>query len=303
VSTAATQQETLVSTRVRWRADLSLAIVALIWGSTFVVVKSALGEISTMYFLALRFGLAAVCMLVLFAPAFRRAGRHAAFSGLAGGFIAGAFLWSGYVLQTFGLRYTTAGKSGFITGLYIVLVPLITAAMYRRIPRAPEIAGVLMASAGLALLALPSFELRIQLGDALTVGCAFAFAFHVIVLGYYSQREAFEAVALGQIGAAALLSSLSLLFEPPHVHWSNGVWIALVVTGIFGTALAFAVQTWAQQFTTPTRTALLFALEPVFAMITGIGLAGERVTGAAIAGAALILAGIVLVELKRPATL
>jgi drug/metabolite transporter (DMT)-like permease len=300
VSTATTQNQIATSTPPRWRADVSLAFVALIWGGTFVVVKSALGQISTMYFLALRFALAAVCMAVLFAPSFRRTRARAIRSGLVGGALAGVFLWGGYVLQTFGLKYTTAGKSGFITGLYIVLVPLIGAALYRRAPRLRELLGILIATAGLALLAVPSLEFQMNWGDLLTVGCAVAFAFHLIVLGYYSQREMFEAVALGQIAAAALLSGVSLALEPARAHWSTGVWAAIILTGVFGTALAFAVQTWAQQFTTATRTALIFVLEPVFALVTAILLTGETLTAPGMIGAACILSGILLVELKRP---
>lgn len=303
MSTAATRNEIATSAPPRWRADLSLAFVALIWGSTFVVVKSALGQISTLYFLALRFSLASICMAALFAPSFRRSTPPAVASGLLGGALAGIFLWSGYVLQTFGLKYTDAGKSGFITGLYIVLVPLISAALYRRAPRLPELSGILIATAGLALLAVPSLQFNMNRGDLLTIACAVAFAFHLIVLGYYSQREMFEAVALGQIAVAALLSGLSLAVEPPRAHWSAGVWAAIIVTGVFGTALAFAIQTWAQQFTTASRTALIFALEPVFALVTAIALAGETLTWPVIIGAAFILSGILLVELKRPVPL
>jgi drug/metabolite transporter (DMT)-like permease len=300
VGNATTRKEIALGAPPRWRADLSLAFVALIWGSTFIVVKSALGQISTMYFLALRFAVAAVCMAALFAPAFRRGTRRAIASGLLGGALAGVFLWAGYVLQTFGLKYTTAGKSGFITGLYIVLVPLVSAALYRRTPRAAEALGIVVATAGLALLAVPSLDFNMNRGDLLTVACAVAFAFHLIVLGYYSEREMFEAVALGQIAGAALLSGLSLAVEPARAQWSPGIWVAIGITGIFGTAVAFAVQTWAQQFTTATRTALIFALEPVFALATAIILAGETITVAGLVGAALILGGILLVELKRP---
>jgi drug/metabolite transporter (DMT)-like permease len=275
-----------------------LAGVALVWGVTFVVVKSALGEISTVYFLTLRFTAAAVCMALLFAAGLRRAGSHAVFSGLRGGAIAGLFLWSGYMLQTFGLKYTSAGKSGFITGLYIVLVPVIAAAVYRRAPQMAEILGILTAAGGLLLLTLPSLELRMNIGDVLTIACAAAFAIHLLVLGYYSQRENFEAVALGQISTAAILSGLSLLAEPPRAVWSPKVVFALILTSIFATALAFALQTWAQQYTSATRTALIFALEPVFALLTAAIAAGEVVTGASLAGAALILGGILLVELK-----
>lgn len=282
----------------RWRADLSLAVVALIWGTTFVVVKSALAEISAVLFLALRFGLASLCMAALFARPLRRISSAEVLSGLRGGVLAGIFLWSGYMLQTFGLKYTTAGKSGFITGLYIVLVPLIGAVLYRRVPRLAELLGILIAAAGLVLLTLPSLELRINLGDALTLGSAVAFAIHLVVLGHYAQRERFEAVALGQIVGAALLSSLVLAAEPPRVHWSVPVIVAIVLTGVFGTAAAFAIQTWAQRFTSATRTAIIFALEPVFALLTAVALGGEAVTAAGIVGGGLILAGIVLVELK-----
>ena len=167
-----------------------------------------------------------------------------------------------------------------------------------------ECLGILIAAGGLTLLAVPSLELRhMNNGDMLTAGCAVAFALHLIVLGYYSRRESFEAVAFGQIAGAAVLSGLSLVVEPPRVHWSPGVLTALVLTGVFGTALAFAVQTWAQQFTSATRTALIFALEPVFALLTAVGFAGETVTGPGMIGAALILAGILLVELKPAARL
>lgn len=284
----------------RWQADLALALVALVWGSTFVVVKQALAEISIFYFLALRFALATACMLALFLPAFRRAGATATWRGLRGGAIAGVFLWSGYILQTFGLKYTSAGHSGFLTGLYIVLVPLIGAAVYRRWPQAQEFIGIAVATAGVLLMTVPSLDKQMQMnwGDVLTIGCAIVFAGHLLVLGYYSQREQFEAVALGQIACATVLSTISLTIEPPKATWSRAVVFAIALTAIFATALAFALQTWAQQYTSATRTALIFALEPVFALATAVGIGGERLTVSGLLGAVLILAGILAVELK-----
>jgi drug/metabolite transporter (DMT)-like permease len=254
-----------------------------------------------MYFLALRFGFASFCMLLMFAPRFRGAGSGTVWRGLGGGAAAGIFLWLGYVLQTFGLKYTTAGNSGFLTGLYIVLVPLISACVYRRWPQTPELIGITVASMGMLLLTIPSLGRNLQMnrGDLLTVGCAVAFAFQLLVLGYYSQRERFEAVALGQIACAAVLSTVSLAIETPKAVWTTSVIFALVLTGLFATALAFALQTWAQQYTTATRTALIFALEPVFALITAILAGGEKLTLAAVCGGGLILAGIVAVE-KKP---
>jgi drug/metabolite transporter (DMT)-like permease len=287
----------------RWQADLALALVALVWGTTFVVVKSALPHISTMYFLAVRFALAAVCMLAIFLPAFRTTNSDAIWRGLRGGVVAGLFLWSGYVLQTAGLKYTTAGNSGFLTGLYIVLVPLIGATIYRRWPQARELAGIAVATAGMVIMTLPFVDARFRMnkGDLLTLACAVAFAFHLLILGYYAHRETFQAVALGQIACAAALSSLCLPFEPPRATWSAGVIAAVVLTAIFATAIAFALQTWGQQYTTPTRTALIFALEPVFALATAVAVGGERLTISSLAGGALILAGILAVELKPAA--
>lgn len=301
----------------RWQADLALAFVALLWGSTFVVVRSALTDISTVYFLAIRFWAASLCMVLLFIRPFRTAGAKAVWSGLRGGAVAGVFLWSGYILQTYGLKYTSAGKSGFITGLYIVLVPLIGAGVYRKWPHVSEIVGILIAAAGMGLMVAPradGFHLprlgpsqfnfgqfgleQFNFGDLLTVGCAVAFAGHLVVLGYYSRRERFEAVALGQILCAAVLSTMALAAEPPRVSWSSGVVFALVLTSLFATAIAFAIQTWGQQYTSATRTALIFALEPVFALAAAVAFGGERFTKATAAGGVLILAGILLVELK-----
>jgi drug/metabolite transporter (DMT)-like permease len=286
----------------RPKADLALALIALAWGTTFVVVKGALTEISTLYFLALRFTLASLCMLPMLIPAFRQE-RSRIWRGLRGGAVAGLFLWLGYILQTFGLKYTTAGNSGFLTGLYIVFVPIISAIFYRRWPQFPELIGIATAGIGMVLLTLPSLDRNFHLnrGDLLTIGCAVAFAFHLLVLGYFSQRERFEAVALGQIACVALLSFAGLPWDPPSAHWSSSLVLALVLTGLFATALAFVLQTWAQQYTTATRAALIFALEPVFALATAVLIGGERTTFGALLGGALILIGILAVELKPAA--
>jgi drug/metabolite transporter (DMT)-like permease len=287
----------------RWQADLSLALVALVWGSTFVVVKRALSEISTVYFLALRFGLASVCMLLIFMPAFIRAGRATVRKGLQGGAAAGLLLWLGYLLQTFGLKFTTAGKSGFLTGLYIVLVPPLVALVYGRWPQVRELAAIVIAGTGMVVMTFPSLsgKMAVNFGDLLTIGCAVAFAGHILVLSHYAQRGQVQAVALGQILTAALLSTGSLLLERPAARWSSKVIFALVLTAIFATAVAFAIQTWGQRYTTATRTALIFALEPVFALATAVLVGNEPLTASALTGGALIMTGVLAVELKPAA--
>ena len=291
------------SAPAQWKADFSLAFIALVWGATFVVVKGALTDISTLYFLALRFTLGSLCMLPILIPVFRQEQRSTIWRGLRGGFITGMILWLGYTLQTFGLQYTTAGKSGFITCLYIVLVPMFSAVLYRRWPRVRELVGAAITAVGMMLLTLPSLDRRhfhFNFGDLLTLGCAVSFAFHMLVLGYFSQRERFEAVALGQIACVALLSFAGLPWDPPRVHWSGSLVFAIVLTGLLATALAFIVQTWAQQYTSATRAALLFTLEPVFALVTAVLIGGEKTTGSASIGCGLILVGILAVELKKP---
>jgi drug/metabolite transporter (DMT)-like permease len=276
--------------------DLSLVVVAMIWGATFVLVKRALADVSTLLFLALRFAAATVALLFLFRKHLR--GPQLAYS-LRGGMLAGACLFAGYVLQTFGLKYTSASKTGFITGLYIPLVPLFSSIFYRRLPQIAELAGVATAFLGLALMTVERDLLSLSLGDLLVAGCAVAYAFHMLVLGRYAKSADTGVLTVTQIATAGLLSAGTFWWaEPIHIQWSRDVWIALAVTSMFATALAFAVQTWAQRWSSPTRTALIFSMEPVFAWATSYIVAGELLSRRATIGAGLILAGILMVELK-----
>jgi drug/metabolite transporter (DMT)-like permease len=279
-----------------WMVDLSLVAVAMIWGTTFVLVKRALGDVSTLLFLALRFIAAAAALALVF----RKQLRSSQFKpALRGGMLAGACLFLGYVLQTFGLKYTSASKTGFITGLYIPLVPLFSSLMYRRLPQLAELAGVATAFIGLMLMTVERDLLSVSHGDLLVAGCAVAYAFHILVLGRFAKLADAGSLALVQIATAAVLSSVTFWWaEPVRIQWSRDLWIALAVTSLFATALAFAVQTWAQRWSSPTRTALIFSTEPVFAWVTSFALAGELLSRRATLGAALILAGILMVELK-----
>ena len=208
--------------------------------------------------------------------------------------MAGVFLFSGYAFQTIGLQFTTAPKSAFLTGLTAVMTPLLAAAVYRNRPRAREVGGVLLATCGMALMTLPGFRLAINRGDLLTICCAACYAAHILTLSRYSARASFELLSTAQIGISALLAwSLFHGMETTHIRWTPGVWAAIVITGVFAT-----FQAWAQRYTTSTRTALIFMLEPVFAWITSYVLTGETLSSRAAAGASLILAGILMVELK-----
>lgn len=279
-------------------AEAALVLVAFVWGSTFVLVKSALEDVSTLLFLALRFTLAGLVLAIAYrrrlSGAFSR--RSARWKG---GLLAGSFLFGGYVFQTFGLRLTTPSKSAFLTGLAVVLVPILHSSVYRVAPQLSEGVGVVVATAGTALMTIHGTDFGVNPGDLLTLGGAFFFALHILAVGHYSLRTGFESLSVVQIAAAAALAlSACWWVEKVHVEWSPTVLLAIAVTGLLATAAAFTIQAWAQQHTSSTRTALIFAAEPVFAWATSYVVEGEILSVRAAAGAALILAGILIVELK-----
>ena len=277
-----------------WRADLALAFNTLIWGSTFVLVKRALDDASALLFVAIRFAVAALVMAFVF----RR--RWSIRSGPPpGGILAGACLFGGYAFQTAGLKLTTPSKAAFLTGLTVVMVPLLNSLVYRVYPHASEVIGVVMATIGMGLMTLHAGAGGIALGDTLVILCALAFAAHIVVLGHYSKMAPFEPLAVWQLGTTAALSLTGFWWiEKPFFHPSSMLWLALLVSSLLSTALAFSVQAWAQQVTTATRAALIFALEPVVAWIFAFTIMGERLPGKALFGAVLILAGILVAELK-----
>ncbi len=277
-----------------FRATLALVAVSAIWGSTFTLVKGALDDASSLLFLTLRFGLATLTLWIFFrskGPIRFRAPlvRNGAIVGLA--------LFGGYLFQTVGLRFTTPARSAFLTGMFIVFVPALLALRHRKLPKPPQLAGIAVALLGLRLLASPiSFD-GASLGDILTLICAVSYAVHILLLSRFSSAGDVRALTLLQIAMAFLLSAGSFWWaEEPVLHASLRLWVAVGVTGILATAVAFLVQTWAQQIISPTRTAFIFALEPVFAWITSFLLIGERLSTSGVFGAALILAGIFLVE-------
>ena len=285
-----------------YKAHILLALVTVVWGATFVVIKSALEDISPLLFNAVRMGLAALLMAAIY----RRELTRFTPGALRWGALVGVFLWLGYEFQTTGLKLTTPSKSGFLTGVSVVLVPLILAVGWKRHINRWTVKGVASAFIGLYLLTVPATDgwgfaqfASVNRGDLLTLGCALVFAFHIILLGRATQAHRFEQIAILQLGVCVVLMTLTVpLAETVYVTWTPRVLWAIAITGILGTAAAFTIQAWAQQFTPPTHTALIFALEPVFAWLTSYLVLGERLGGRAAIGALLILAGVLLSELK-----
>ncbi len=260
--------------------------MCVFWGSTFVLIKQALGDISTLLYLTLRFGLAAL-VLWLFGGRVRKPGM-----------LIGVFLFLGYALQTHGLHWTSPSKSAFITSMYVILVPIVDSLVSRKLPGWAFSLGAILAFIGLALLTNPEGGASINQGDVWTLGCMLAFTGHIMLTGYYSRRgERALDLALGQSATAAALAALTFPWaEDAFLRPSLTVWMAIAITGLICTALGFFVMAWAQQETTPSRAALIFSGEPVFAWITSAVVLGERLGWAASLGALLILNGIIAAE-------
>lgn len=281
--------------RSRAAAAASLVGVTAIWGLTFPVVKDAIEEIPPYEFLAIRFVIATLALAALFP---RSVGRLRG-AALAAGAAAGAALGAGYALQTIGLRFTSATRAGFITGLFVVFTPALAALMLRRRPSARALGGVLLATAGLVLLVSGRLEISFNSGDALVLGCAVAFALHVVLLGRFAPRHDIRDLTLVQMATcAAAFVVISPLTEDLVVPRSGEVVFALVLTGLGASALAFTIQTWAQTHLSPTATAVTLTMEPVFAGIAGFLLLGERLTLLGWGGAALILAAMLLADVE-----
>jgi drug/metabolite transporter (DMT)-like permease len=279
-----------------WKVDGSLIAVTLIWGATFVLVKQALADVSTLLFLTLRFSIAAIALALIFRKEFRVPNGSAS---LWRGVVAGIFLFAGYFLQTAGLRLTSASKAGFLTGLYVPLVPIVGGIFHQKLPQISELMGIVIASVGMFLLTVQKDLLSIERGDLLVMGCALAYSCHIVILGRFAPHSNLGLLTVAQIAIGALLGASTFWWaEPVHLAWSGNVWVALAVTSLLATALAFTIQTWAQRWSSPTRTVLIFSLEPVFAWLTSYVVAGEVLSQRAMVGAGLILAGILVVELK-----
>jgi drug/metabolite transporter (DMT)-like permease len=240
---------------------------------------------------------------VLLCAIFFRQLRHLPIGALRAGFEIGTLMWLGYEFQTAGLLYTSASKSAFLTGISVVLVPLLLAVLWRRHVNRYTLAGVCAAFIGLYLLCVPPGQglslSSLNRGDLLTLACAVAFAFQIIVVGRSAQHYGFAHLVPVEIAVCAVWMLISIPIADRHgfIRFTPAMLWALAVTALLGTVACFIVQAWAQRFTPPTHTALIFSLEPVFAGLTSYLLIGERQGSRGLLGATLILTGVLASEL------
>jgi drug/metabolite transporter (DMT)-like permease len=273
-------------------ALFSLVGVTAVWGSTFVVVQDAVSRMPVMDFLAVRFTLASLVMLVLRPRTLGRFSREM----LGRGALLGLALAGGYIFQTYGLLYTSAAVSGFITGMFVVLTPVLGWALLGKKPGLAVWLAAALAVVGLALISLRGWS--VGAGELLTLACALSFALHIVGLGEWSSRHDIYALTLLQLVTVTAVSWAAALPDGLTLPPDGGVWIAIFITAVLATAVAFLVQTWAQSLVTATRTAVVMTMEPVFAGFFGVVLGGNNLTARIVLGAAFILAAMLLTELR-----
>ncbi|WP_124727118.1 DMT family transporter [Staphylospora marina] len=285
-------------------ADLALTLIAFVWGVTFIMVQDAIQSLPPFLFLTIRFGSSAL-LIFLYMRLVRVNGDSRENFGreLRYGVILGILLFGGYAFQTFSLLYTTSGKSGFLTGVSVALVPIFAYFVTKSRISLQAATGALCALIGLYLLAFADFG-SVNIGDVLAFLCSVFFAFQIIYTGQFSGRCSLLHLVGFQLLTVAVLSGVcSLLTEPwkqalrPEILLDPSVWSALLVTSVFATVLAFIAQTHVQKYTSPARVALIFSLEPVFAALADYVWLGVTLTGRALAGCLLIFGGMLLSEL------
>jgi drug/metabolite transporter (DMT)-like permease len=268
------------------KGELAILVAALLFGSTFVVMKSAIEEAEPVPFISARFLIAAAVLmpLALRRPATPRLLRDSTWAALA--------LGAGYVFQTVGLQYTTGSVSAFVTYLFVVIVPVMSALFLKHLPAPATIAGLVVATVGLVLLTGGAGSLG--RGELLTLGCAISFAAHVIVLSVVSPRHdtwQLTALQLGLVGAALLVPG----WVVGGYDFGIEAWLAAAYTAVAASAIALGAQIWGQRLIGPTRTSLLLMVEPVSAAFLGY-VVGDRLGITGVIGALLILGGIALAE-------
>jgi drug/metabolite transporter (DMT)-like permease len=275
-------------------ADIGLLSVTIFWGTTFILSKQVLEYISLFNYLAIRLSLAAFFMLLFSMQRLR----NLTATTVKEGVILGVLLFFSYLFQMWGIQYTSASNAGFITGLNVVLVPVFSVLIFKDKPRLASLIGVAFATLGLYFLSGGDFK-ALSKGDWLVFVCAVVVTFHVIFTGRFSVRNDVYILTFVQLTTVAAFS-LFLLFlnRQPLSAIPLHCYIILIYLALFGTVYTFFMQTAMQRFTTATRTALVFSMEPVFAALFAYLLAGETLGAWGWFGGSLIFSGMIIAEIK-----
>jgi drug/metabolite transporter (DMT)-like permease len=274
------------------RHDALLVLITLIWGGTFLIVKNTVSLSGPFTYLALSYSIGSLTLVLIFHRHLRRITHAELLSGL----VLGVIWFTGYALQTVGLQYTTVSKAGFITGLYVPLVPVFSLLLLRQRPTQGAVVGIMLSLTGLFLLSFnDTFDLTFGLGETLILGAAIAFALHVVSVSKFAPHANAMNLAIVQLTLASLLSFIAMpIVREPFVMPPLMVWVSVLFMGIVDIAFTLSMMIWVQQVVSGTRAALIYALEPMWAALTGYLLAGDKLSLLAWIGCAFILVGMIM---------
>lgn len=276
----------------RTRAEFFLLLITVIWGSTFVVTKFVLRDAGPFLYTTIRFVIATCIFAIVFFPRLKTLRWYAVQRGAVLGFL----LFVGFATQTVGLLYTTASKSAFITGMMVVFTPVCQLAIERRSPRVGNLLGVGLVMVGLYFLTSPEGS-HFNIGDGLTLISAVSFAVYIVLLDIYSQKCDEAHLTFVQFSVTALLAGFwFILFEDFRLALTGEFTIGVLYLAVFATVIALFVQVKYQKDTTPTRSAVVFSIEPVIAAVCAYFVLHEHLGGTGILGATLILGGVLFSE-------
>ncbi|WHY00082.1 DMT family transporter [Neobacillus sp. DY30] len=280
----------------KYMGELALTITAIIWGSGFVASAIALEHFTPYQILAIRFLIGAVILSVIFYKRLKNINKATMIQGA----IIGIFLYLAFALQTVGLQYTTPSKNAFLTAVNVVIVPFIAFVIYKRKIDIYELTGAILAMIGVGVLSL-KFSGGVNIGDLLTLGCAFGFAFHIFYTAKYVKDSDPVLLTLIQMMTAAVIGIMVVLFkgETSFSVQKEGVF-SLLYLGVFSTTIAYLLQTVAQKMITETKAAIILCTESFWGMVFSVAILDEAMTIKMVLGAILILVAIIISETKLP---
>ncbi|MBI9070640.1 MAG: DMT family transporter [Melioribacteraceae bacterium] len=294
--------------KLKFLSEIILLSITLFWGGTFAIVKESLNDASALMFIAIRFSIAALILLILFYRQIKNIDKES----LKHGFILGVFLFLGFALQTAGLKFTTATKSGFITGSLVVMIPIFQTVIEKRPPTLGAIFGTVFVFVGIVFLSsggnsfFAIFEelgANFNIGDLLSLFCAVAFALYIVFLDIYSYKHDFKILTFLQVAVTAGLAFvITFLFdvtniEAIEINVTGNLIFGLLYTAIFASVMATMLQTKYQKNVTPTKAGIIFSFEPIFAAIFAFFLLSEKITNLGFIGCTLIFSGLLISEL------
>ena len=283
-----------IQPKLRTRAESYLLSITIIWGSTFVLTKIILEDASPFVYVALRFFIASFIFAALF---FRRL-RTISKDGVAKGLVLGVLLFFGFMLQTIGMKYTTASKSAFITGLMVVFTPIFQLIIERKAPKIGNIIGVVLVASGLFLLTSPKGS-ELNIGDALTLMCAVLFSIYTVYLGVYGKDHDPAHLTFVQFALTAILAVIAIpLLETAHLNLTFSFLVTLTYLAVMPTVVALYVMAKYQKYTTPTRSAIIYSMEPPIAAVFAFFIIGEHIGMIGVVGGIMILSGLIVSELS-----